>query len=84
MGPRRVGRGEGELEAAHGAVRDEADLPTVSRHHAEVRRTGDGFEVVDLGSRNGTKVNGLGVTRQHLADGDDLLVGAVPLRFEAV
>jgi len=58
--------------------------PTVSRTHAEVRRQGDGFEVVDLGSRNGTRVNGYGVTRQRLADGDDLLIGAVPLRFEAV
>lgn len=57
--------------------------PTVSRTHAEVRRSGDGFEVVDLGSRNGTRVNGQLVTRQELADGDDLLIGAVPLRFEA-
>jgi len=60
------------------------DDPTVSRTHAEVRREGDGFEVVDLGSRNGTRVNGRGVARQRLADGDDLLIGAVPLRFEAL
>ena len=60
------------------------DDPTVSRHHAEVRRSGDGFEVVDLGSRNGTRVNGLGIARTRLSDGDDLLIGAVPLRFEAV
>ncbi len=58
--------------------------PTVSRNHAEVRRDGDGFEVIDLGSRNGTRVNGYAVIRQRLADGDDLLIGAVPLRFEAV
>jgi len=58
--------------------------PTVSRTHAEVRPEGDGFEVVDLGSRNGTRVNGYGITRQRLADGDNLLIGAVPLRFEAV
>ncbi len=60
------------------------DDPTVSRNHAEVRREGDGFEVIDLGSRNGTRVNGYGITRQRLADGDDLLIGAVPLRFETV
>ncbi len=60
------------------------DDPTVSRHHAEVRRNGDAFELHDLGSRNGTRVNGLGITRTQLADGDDLLIGAVPLRFEAV
>jgi hypothetical protein len=60
------------------------DDPTVSRHHAEVRRDGDGFEIVDLGSRNGTRVNGLGVVRQRLVDGDDIMVGAVALRFEAL
>ena len=30
----------------------------VSRMHARVRRTGDVIEVEDLGSRNGTRVNG--------------------------
>ncbi len=60
------------------------DDPTVSRQHAEVRRNGDAFELLDLGSRNGTRVNGFGITRTRLADGDDLLIGAVPLRFEAV
>jgi hypothetical protein len=58
--------------------------PTVSRTHAEVRRTSEGFEVIDLGSRNGTRVNGYGITRHPLIDGDDLLIGAVPLRFEAL
>jgi hypothetical protein len=58
--------------------------PTVSRNHAEVRRDSDGFEVIDLGSRNGTRVNGVGIVRQHLFDGDDVLIGAVPLRFEAL
>jgi len=60
------------------------DDPTVSRNHAEVHRDADGFEVRDLGSRNGTRVNGLGIARTRLADGDELLIGAVPLRFEAV
>lgn len=78
------------LEAASMSIgrQDSCDIvlddPTVSRTHAEVHRDPDGFEVVDLGSRNGTRVNGLGVTRTRLADGDDLLIGAVPLRFEAV
>ena len=60
------------------------DDPTVSRNHAEVRRDGEGFEVVDLGSRNGTKVNGYGIVRQRLADGDEIHIGAVPMKFEAV
>ena len=56
---------------------------TVSRRHAEVHRVDDGFEVVDLGSRNGTKVNGQGVVRERLDDGDELSIGAVGLRFES-
>ena len=60
------------------------DDPTVSRQHAAVRRNGDAFELHDLGSRNGTRVNGLGITSTRLVDGDELLIGAVPLRFEAV
>ena len=64
------------------------DDPTVSRTHAEVRRDGDGdgdgFEVIDLQSRNGTRVNGYGIARQRLNDGDEVHIGAVPVRFEAV
>jgi pSer/pThr/pTyr-binding forkhead associated (FHA) protein len=32
--------------------------PTVSWMHAELRRAGDSWVLVDLGSRNGTRVNG--------------------------
>jgi hypothetical protein len=54
-----------------------------SRHHAEIRRSGTGFVVNDLGSTNGTFVNGerLG-TERRLADGDIITVGTVSLRFE--
>ena len=55
----------------------------VSRRHAEVRREGDAFVVVDLGSTNGTKVNGTGSSQQRLADGDEITVGSSTLRFEA-
>src|SRR5207248_72932 len=34
------------------------DDTNVSRRHAEVRRQGDGYVLVDLGSTNGSKVNG--------------------------
>ena len=58
--------------------------PNVSRRHAEVRREGDEFVVVDLGSTNGTKVNGAGVKRpKRLTDGDEIMVGTTRLRFEA-
>lgn len=55
----------------------------VSRRHAEVRRVPGGFAVVDLDSTNGTKVNGAGVKERRLEDGDEIVVGASVLRFEA-
>jgi hypothetical protein len=57
--------------------------PNVSRRHAEVRRRGNDFVVVDLGSTNGTKVNGDGVKQRRLADGDEISVGNTTLRFQA-
>ena len=56
---------------------------SVSRRHAEVRSSPEGFVVVDLGSTNGTRVNGVGVTERVLKDGDTLAVGDSQLRFEA-
>jgi hypothetical protein len=57
--------------------------PNVSRRHAELRRSADGWVVVDLGSTNGTLVNDK-LTREHrLSDGDKLTFGSSNLRFEA-
>ena len=56
---------------------------SVSRRHAEVRRSGDGWTIVDLGSTNGTRVNGVPVTDRRLQDGDAITVGDASLRFEA-
>jgi len=39
--------------------------------------------VVDLGSTNGTKVNGAGVKERRLVDGDEITVGGTKIRFEA-
>lgn len=55
----------------------------VSRHHAEIRPRGDDFVLVDLGSTNGTKVNGIRVAERVLRDGDELTFGGTRLRFEA-
>jgi hypothetical protein len=57
--------------------------PNVSRHHAEVRPSGDGFVVVDLGSTNGTKVNGARVAEQQLHDGDEVAFGNTVMHFQA-
>jgi hypothetical protein len=57
--------------------------PNISRRHAEVRPFGTGFLVVDLGSTNGTRVNGTTVSEHQLVDGDVITVGATRLRFDA-
>lgn len=56
--------------------------PNVSRRHAEIRRAGDDVVVTDLGSTNGTKVNGVPVREQHLASGDEITVGSTTLVLE--
>lgn len=56
---------------------------SVSRRHAEVRRRDTAIVVVDLGSTNGTRVNGERVQERQLHDGDQITVGSTSLRFEA-
>ncbi len=60
-----------------------ADLRT-SRHHAELRRTPTGYEVVDLGSRNGTFHNGRQVTRQAMQPGDMISIGRHEFIFDGM
>ncbi len=57
--------------------------PNVSRNHAEIRPHGTGWALVDLGSTNGSRINGRKVTEQALADGDDISFGNTHIRFEA-
>lgn len=60
------------------------DDVTVSRRHAEVRRNSDDSVVIrDLGSLNGTYVNGQRVNDHVLDHGDELQVGAFKLVFVA-
>jgi hypothetical protein len=54
---------------------------TVSAKHAELRRTADGWWIRDLGSLNGTRVNGWRVTEQRVYDGDQLVLGSATLVF---
>jgi hypothetical protein len=57
--------------------------PSVSRTHAVVEVTGSEPLVRDLGSTNGTYVNGERVEAQPLRDGDELTFGNTRMRFEA-
>jgi len=55
----------------------------VSRRHAEVFFDGDAFAVRDLGSSNGTFVNGEKVETESLSDGDEIRIGPYNLTFKA-
>jgi hypothetical protein len=55
----------------------------VSRRHAEIHLREDHYVLVDLGSTNGSKVNGAKVKERVLADGDEITLGKTKIRFEA-
>jgi hypothetical protein len=55
----------------------------VSRQHASIRREGERWLVEDLGSTNGTNVNGASLGGGHaLSNGDEIELGSTTLRFE--
>ncbi len=69
-----IGRGE-ECEVA-------VNHPSVSRVHAEIRPIGDGrYEIVDLGSANGVRVNGVELPNSLLDARDVIELGDVVLKF---
>jgi hypothetical protein len=58
------------------------DDANTSRRHAELRRIGDGYSLVDLGSTNGTEVNGQRIQETALMNGDVISVGTTRITFE--
>lgn len=82
--PRQV-----DLQAGHTRIgRDTRnavvlDSAKVSRRHADIETTGNAAVLLDLGSSNGTRVNGRTVRRQMLQNGDLIALGDVQLRFLA-
>lgn len=55
---------------------------SVSRKHAALERREEGWMLSDLGSRNGTTVNGVSVQRRLLMPGDIVAFGRMKMRFE--
>lgn len=53
----------------------------ISRHHTEIFPRGKDWVVKDLGSKNGTYVNGQKITERTLATGDQIAIGSVVLKF---
>jgi hypothetical protein len=55
----------------------------VSREHAQLRRAADGWKLLDLGSTNGTKINGVKISEEQLlVNGDELSFGTSSAKFE--
>jgi predicted component of type VI protein secretion system len=57
------------------------DNMAVSGNHAQIVKEGDSFFIEDLGSLNGTFVNGRKVTKTELFKGDTVLIGLHTLDF---
>jgi signal transduction histidine kinase len=53
----------------------------VSRRHAELRQIDGGFSIHDLGSSNGTFVNGIAISTHVMQSGDQLLLGRTLLLY---
>jgi pSer/pThr/pTyr-binding forkhead associated (FHA) protein len=55
--------------------------PAASRSHAEIRRTPDGYLLVDAASANGTAIDGQRVREHWLSSGDVIVIGDTELIF---
>jgi pSer/pThr/pTyr-binding forkhead associated (FHA) protein len=81
---RHVLLGEGEVVIGRSSYCSLVlDHETLSRVHASLRAVGNGIELTDLGSSNGTFVNGAAVKGStRVAPGDDIRLGKVKIWIE--
>lgn len=73
LGPTGLGLGRAP---SNDVVLDAERFPQVSSHHARLSLDADVATLTDLGSRNGTYVNGHRIERQVLGDGDFVQLGS--------
>jgi hypothetical protein len=67
----------GRLPDCDVVVRD----PGASRRHAQITSKADSFTLTDLGSTNGTRLNGETIQVRDLEDGDRITIGTTVLEF---
>ena len=72
----RIGRGE-DCDVQFDARLDSR----VSTHHAEIRFEGGQYVLIDVGSTNGTLVNGEVVMERELKNGDAITIGQNAVNF---
>lgn len=53
-----------------------------SRRHCQIEKVEQGFKLIDLESRNGTKVNGKFVNQHLMMHGDKVIIGDVSFEFD--
>ena len=84
-GPNRGARFLLDLDSTVAGRHPNADIflddVTVSRKHVEFRRTDGAFEIIDLGSLNGTYMLGDRVDRAPLKNGNDVQIGKFKMTF---
>jgi two-component system, cell cycle response regulator len=80
----RVVLGDAAIDVGRGSTAGLIlDADSVSRKHARIERFGGGHKIVDLGSTNGTYVNGVRTKEQILKDGDRIGIGKALLKYLA-
>jgi FhaA, N-terminal domain/FHA domain len=58
------------------------DDPLVSRHHCQLKLQHGAYGLIDLGSRNGSYVNGQPVSEMALGPGDRIRIGSTSIEFQ--
>jgi adenylate cyclase len=86
VGDQTVDLPEGRAFVVGRAVTSDLPIydPTVSRRHAEVTLSNGGVSVRDLGSSNGTYINGTQITHSTASDGDVVTFGKVAFKLRQV
>jgi tRNA A-37 threonylcarbamoyl transferase component Bud32 len=82
--PLRIGRRDPRRSHYPELDLAEHDRGIASRNHATIEREGDFYTITDLGSTNGTLVNGTLITARHpqrLRQGDRIKIGEVEIEF---
>jgi len=82
--PLRIGRRDPRQNHFPELDLAEHDRGIASRHHATIQRDGDFYTITDLGSTNGTYLNGALITArlpQRLRQGDRIKIGEVEIEF---